>query len=136
MGGLPAVVLELMFRHANHTVLQQAAWEFFDAVLRVPRLRAAVLSPLLEAVSSHFQGAEPGARATAFELFKVLERLAGGDQGMGSALKKSVIYLALVKGKVAEYRAALEASYGGVLQYPTEDEVQAFAGKALNRLGF
>jgi hypothetical protein len=133
---LPGIVLGLTFAHAGHTVLQQAAWEFFEAVLRVPELRAAVMKPLLEAVSLHCQGESPPARATAFELLKVLEKVGGTDQSVAAILRKSDVYGALVRGKAVEYREALEAAYGGAVQYPTEDDVHALADRPLTRLGF
>jgi hypothetical protein len=133
---LPATVLRLMFAHANHTVLQQAAWEFFEAILKVPPLRASVVGELLEVVSFHLQGQAPGARATAFELLRAVEKVAGADQGLGNALKKSSVYIGLVRGKVVEYKEALEAPYGGGMRYPTEEDVHALADRALNRLGF
>jgi hypothetical protein len=135
-GGLPSIVLRLAFANPDHTILQQTVREFFEGVFRVKALRTPILTEFLDAVNQNIHGPSRSARANANELFKVVEKTGHADQNLLSLLKKSDVFIGLAKSRIAEYREAIEAPYGGPARYPVEEDVQALADRALSKLGF
>jgi hypothetical protein len=130
------IVLRLLFQHAQHTIFRQAALAFFDIVCRLETVRRGVIQEIFDLVRVNIASKNAAERATAFELFQVVERVARADQKAAAKFKKVRAFAQLARGSIAQYRERIEDSYGGPLKLAAEDDVQALADRAISHGGF
>jgi hypothetical protein len=130
------LVLRLLFQHAQHTIFRQTALGFFDGVCRIESIRRGVIQEIFRLVSVNIASKNAVERATAFELFQVVERVARTDQKAAAKFKKVKAFGQLAKGSITQYRERIEDSYGGPLKLAPEDNVEALADRAISHGGF
>jgi hypothetical protein len=130
------LVLRLLFQHAQHTIFRQTALGFFDVVCRLETVRRGVIQEIFDLVRVNIASKNAAERATAFELFQVVEKVARADQKAATKFKKVRAFAQLARGSIAQYRERIEDSYGGPLKLAAEDDVQALADRAISHGDF